>query len=139
MWKFPSMWNVADLGKILMMKTKKWLETFLSRSDISYTNSERKDHVYVAKIVGKRRYKHGVITFVFIVEFVRSSGHYKGYRESRCHRYILLEFQEITSIISTIWFREISQSILLQSKYSTQIIFIGNMWKLCLACKGTKY
>ena len=35
--------------------------------------------------------------FVFTVEFARSSGHYKWYRESRCHRYLLSEFQEIFS------------------------------------------
>ena len=36
---------------------KQWLETFLSRSDVTYTNPGRKDHVYVGKIDGERRYK----------------------------------------------------------------------------------
>ena len=31
---------------------KKWLETFLSPSDVSYTKPGRKDHVYVGKIDG---------------------------------------------------------------------------------------
>ena len=53
--------------KDLNDEEKKWLETFFSRSDISYTNPERKDHVYVAKIVGKRRYKHGVIILKFSI------------------------------------------------------------------------
>ena len=38
-------------------KEKKKLETFLSRSDVSYTNPGRKDHVYVSKIDGECRYK----------------------------------------------------------------------------------
>ena len=29
------------------------------------------------------------------MEFVRSSGYYKRYRESRCHRHLVSEFQEI--------------------------------------------
>ena len=36
---------------------KKWLETFLYRSEASYTNPGRKDHVCVGKIAGERRYK----------------------------------------------------------------------------------
>ena len=36
---------------------KKWLETFLSRSDVSYTDPGRKDHVYAGKIDCERRYK----------------------------------------------------------------------------------
>ena len=40
-----------------MNEEKKWLETFLSHSDVSYTNPERKDRVYVGKIDGEHRYK----------------------------------------------------------------------------------
>ena len=36
---------------------KKWLEAFLSRSEVSYTNPGRKGHVYVGKSDGRRRYK----------------------------------------------------------------------------------
>ena len=36
---------------------RKWLETFLSRNEVSYTNPGKKDHVYVGKIDGERRYK----------------------------------------------------------------------------------
>ena len=36
---------------------KKWLETFFFCSEVSYTNPGRKDHVYVGKIDGERRYK----------------------------------------------------------------------------------
>ena len=36
---------------------KRRLETFLSRSEVKYTNPGRKDHVYVGKIDGERRYK----------------------------------------------------------------------------------
>ena len=43
--------------KNLNEEEKTWLETFLSRSDVSYTNPGRKDHVYVGKIDGERRYK----------------------------------------------------------------------------------
>ena len=43
-----------DLNK----EEKKWLETLLSRSEVSYTNPGRKDNVYVGKIDGERRYKH---------------------------------------------------------------------------------
>ena len=65
--------------------------------------------------------------FVFIVEFAQSSGHYKRYRENRCHKYPQSEFQEIANIFSTLRFREISQGILLQSKYSTRIMFMLSM------------
>ena len=40
-----------------MRKKKKWLETFLSRSDVSYTNPGRKDHVDFGKSDDKRCYK----------------------------------------------------------------------------------
>ena len=43
--------------KDLNEEEKQWLETFLSRSDVTYSNRRRKDHVYVGKIDGKRRYK----------------------------------------------------------------------------------
>ena len=36
---------------------KKQLEAFPSRSDVSYTNPERNDHVYVTKTDGERRYR----------------------------------------------------------------------------------
>ena len=43
--------------KDLNEEEKQWLETFLSRSDVTYTNPGRKDNVYVGKINGERRYK----------------------------------------------------------------------------------
>ena len=43
--------------KDLNEEEKQWLETFLSRSDVIYTNPGRKDHVYVGKIDGERRCK----------------------------------------------------------------------------------
>ena len=43
--------------KDLNEEEKDWLENFLSRIDVSYTNPGRKDHVYVGKIDGERRYK----------------------------------------------------------------------------------
>ena len=36
---------------------KKWFQTFLSRSKVSYTDPGSKDHVYVDKIDGERRFK----------------------------------------------------------------------------------
>ena len=43
--------------KDLNEEEKKWLETFLFRSDVSYTKPGRKDHVNVGKSDGKRCYK----------------------------------------------------------------------------------
>ena len=43
--------------KDLNEEEKKWLETFLFRSDVSYTKPGRKDHVNVGKNDGKRCYK----------------------------------------------------------------------------------
>ena len=43
--------------KDLNKEEKKWLETFLPCSEVSYTNPGRKYHVYVGKINGESRYK----------------------------------------------------------------------------------
>ena len=124
--------------KYLNEEEKKWLETFLSCSDVSYTNPGRKGHLYVGKIDGERRFKQRLCLFWNLRDLLDIIKRYR-YRESRCHRYLLSEFREITNIFSTIWFREISQGILLQSKYSTRNMFMWNMWKLPLACKGIEY
>ena len=44
------MWQTSESFE----REKKWLETFLSRSDVSCTNLGRKGHVYVGKIDGER-------------------------------------------------------------------------------------
>ena len=36
---------------------KIWLIEFLNRSDVSYTNPGREDHMYIGKVEGKRKYK----------------------------------------------------------------------------------
>ena len=75
----------------------------------------------------------GICAILFIVDIINGTG------KSRCHRYLLSEFQEITNIFWTIWYRQISQGILSQSKYSSRMMCMWNMWKLRLACKGIEY
>ena len=132
MWKFSSIWNVADLGKIWTRKKTNGLKrSFLAVKSAAPT-LEGKTMYMLAKLMANV----AISNVCIIVEFARSSGHYKKYRESRCHWNLLSEFKEITNIFSTTWFPEISPRILLQSKYSTRIMFMWNMWKLHLACKG---
>ena len=133
MWKFPSIRNVADLEKIdLNEEEKKWLETFLYRNEVNYTNPRRKGHVYVGKIDDERRYKQRLYLLRYLrdlLDFIKGTGKVD----------VTESFYQDLKKLSTIWFPEISQGILLQSKYFTRIIFVWNVWKLRLVCKGIEY
>ena len=55
--KIPFITKRGRPPKDLNEEEKKWLETFLFRSDVSYNKPRRKDHINVGKSDGKRCYK----------------------------------------------------------------------------------
>ena len=61
--------------KDLNEEEKKWLKTFLSRSDIIYTTYGSKGHVYVGKIDGERHYKQRLLwNFLDLLDIINGTG-----------------------------------------------------------------
>ena len=63
--------------KDLNEEEKKWLETFLYRSEVNYTKPRRKGHVYVGKIDGERRYKQSLYLLWYLrdlLDIIKGTG-----------------------------------------------------------------
>ena len=135
---FPSIRNVAGLGKIRTKRKKMaWNILFSQWRQLHQPWKKRpcicwqswwQTSVFIATSVfitiSNVCIYCGICANLFIVNIINCTG------KSRCHRYLLSEFQEITNIFSTIWYRQISQGMLSQSKHSSRMMC---MWYVKIA------